>query len=210
MPRRNTKELIRIEALKLFSEKGFEAVGVREIAAAVGIKESALYRHYKNKRDIFDSLLVWMDGYYMEKMNEIHLPGAGLAESVDIAAKRYAESDMVTIREWTLNVFLFWLKDDEGARFRRMLTMEQFQNGDADNAYQQIFFDSVVGYTTQIFEEMRSQGAIRDYPARTMAIQFYAPIFLLLTMYDRQPEREAEAVEQLKEHVRVFTLAYFA
>ena len=41
-----TKERIRYEALNLFSEKGFDTVSVRDIASAVGIKESSLYNHY--------------------------------------------------------------------------------------------------------------------------------------------------------------------
>ncbi len=206
---RNTKELIRIEALRLFSEKGFEAVGVREIAGAVGIKESALYRHYKNKKDIFDSLLVWMDDYYMEKMSEIHLPGAGLSEAISEAVEEYAHSSGDMIQEWTVRIFLFWLKDEYGARFRRMLTIEQFQNGAAGNLYQQIFYDSVLDYTAQIFKGMRQQGLMKQYSERAMAIQFYAPLFLLLTIYDRQPEKEAEAIGQLQEHVRMFQNNYF-
>ncbi len=209
MAKRNTKELIRNEALTLFSEKGFETVGVREIAGAVGIKESALYRHYKNKRDIFDSILAWMNTYYMEKMSEIQLPGAGLQETVDVAVDVYAKSDSDRVREWTLHVFLFWLKDEYGAKFRRMLTIEQFQNGDARNVYREIFYDSVVDYTEQIFIGLRQQGILRQYPPRIMAIQFYAPMYLFFTMYDRQPEREAEVIAKIKEHINVFQDIFF-
>jgi AcrR family transcriptional regulator len=38
----NTKEKILREALDLFSVNGFEAVSMRDIASAVGIKESSL------------------------------------------------------------------------------------------------------------------------------------------------------------------------
>ena len=46
-----------MEALNLFSVKGYDPVSVRDIAYAVGIKESSLYNHFKNKQDIFDSIL---------------------------------------------------------------------------------------------------------------------------------------------------------
>ncbi len=52
-----TREKILKEALILFSERGFHAVSVRDIAKAVGIKESSLYNHFKNKQDIFDSIV---------------------------------------------------------------------------------------------------------------------------------------------------------
>lgn len=51
-----TKDNIIEQALRLFSAKGFEAVSVRDIARAVGIKESSLYYHFKNKQDIFDTI----------------------------------------------------------------------------------------------------------------------------------------------------------
>lgn len=45
-----TKDNIIEQALRLFSAKGFEAVSVRDIARAVGIKESSLYYHFKTSR----------------------------------------------------------------------------------------------------------------------------------------------------------------
>ena len=53
----NTKEKIIYEALNLFSTKGFDAISVRDIAKAVGIKASSLYNHFKNKQDIFDTII---------------------------------------------------------------------------------------------------------------------------------------------------------
>ena len=66
-----TKEKILKEALFLFSDRGFHAVSVRDIAKAVGIKESSLYNHFKNKQDIFDSIvdIQWENAkaYFREK-----------------------------------------------------------------------------------------------------------------------------------------------
>jgi len=53
----NTKEKIIYESLNLFSTKGFDAISVRDIANAVGIKASSLYNHFKNKQDIFDTII---------------------------------------------------------------------------------------------------------------------------------------------------------
>ena len=57
MKKTGTKDKILTEALKLFAQKGYESVSVIEIAEAVGIKAPSLYKHYKSKRDIFDSIL---------------------------------------------------------------------------------------------------------------------------------------------------------
>ena len=48
----DTKEKILITALRLFSSDGLEAVSVSDIAGELGITKGALYKHYKNKRDI--------------------------------------------------------------------------------------------------------------------------------------------------------------
>ena len=66
MTRRNTKETILYEALKLFSDKGYDGVSVRDIAGQVGIKQSSLYKHYTNKQDIFDSLVKTMQTRFMD------------------------------------------------------------------------------------------------------------------------------------------------
>ena len=49
----NTKEKILVAALRLFAVNGYEAVSVSQIAGELGITKGALYKHYKNKRDIF-------------------------------------------------------------------------------------------------------------------------------------------------------------
>ena len=44
----NTKEKILIAALHLFSQNGYEAVSVSQIAGELAMVKSALYKHYKN------------------------------------------------------------------------------------------------------------------------------------------------------------------
>lgn len=58
-PRTNRRELIIQEAERLFLEKGYKATSVRQIAEAVGCKESALYYHFRGgKRDLLDAVLI--------------------------------------------------------------------------------------------------------------------------------------------------------
>ena len=46
---KTTKERIIYESLRLFSEKGYDGVSMREIAAAVEIKAASLYAHFDGK-----------------------------------------------------------------------------------------------------------------------------------------------------------------
>ena len=52
-----TKERILEEALKLFSVSGFEGVTIRNIADAVEIRNSSLYKHFSSKQEIFDAIV---------------------------------------------------------------------------------------------------------------------------------------------------------
>ena len=44
-------------ALKLFTEQGYEATSLREIAEALGVTKAALYYHFRTKDDIVTSLI---------------------------------------------------------------------------------------------------------------------------------------------------------
>lgn len=55
--RQNRREEIINTAARLFSERGFVAVSVRDIADAVGCKQSALYYHFKDKRALLQAVL---------------------------------------------------------------------------------------------------------------------------------------------------------
>ena len=52
-----TKEKILKHALKLFATEGYKATTVRDIAGSIGIKQSALYNHFKNKDEILETLI---------------------------------------------------------------------------------------------------------------------------------------------------------
>ena len=54
---RDTKGRIVEAAFGLFAERGYHAVSVRDIAAAVGVKDASLYNHFPGKQAIFDAVL---------------------------------------------------------------------------------------------------------------------------------------------------------
>ena len=74
MEKTNTKQRILSEAVRLFDAMGYEAVTVETIAAAVGIKAPSLYKHYKSKEDIFDSVLKEMERRDAENAAESDVP----------------------------------------------------------------------------------------------------------------------------------------
>ncbi|MEM9426981.1 MAG: TetR/AcrR family transcriptional regulator [Pseudomonadota bacterium] len=54
----NTKDDLRNHARQLFAEHGYEGVSMRDIAAAVGIRQSAIYNHFPSKQHLLVDLMV--------------------------------------------------------------------------------------------------------------------------------------------------------
>ncbi len=52
-----TKRKIFEIAMKLFSEKGYEATSIEEITATVGVAKGTLYYHFSSKEEIFNFLV---------------------------------------------------------------------------------------------------------------------------------------------------------
>ncbi|RAH99750.1 TetR/AcrR family transcriptional regulator [Acuticoccus sediminis] len=53
-----TREVIRQAAERLFARKSYGAVSMRDIAGAVGIRQSAIYNHFPSKQAILADLMV--------------------------------------------------------------------------------------------------------------------------------------------------------
>lgn len=58
MKQENRKAEIIRTAAKLFKEKGYSAVTMRDIAKVMGIKAASLYNHIKSKQDILTTIII--------------------------------------------------------------------------------------------------------------------------------------------------------
>ncbi len=52
----SNREKIIQESIRLIASKGFDGVSIRQITAAVGIKESSFYNHFVSKQDLLDEI----------------------------------------------------------------------------------------------------------------------------------------------------------
>ena len=67
----NRRELILAAARELFYRRGFDHVGVGEIAAAVAIGPSALYRHFESKQQLLADVLEREHALLMEALGAL-------------------------------------------------------------------------------------------------------------------------------------------
>ena len=199
-----TKQKILNEALTLFSEKGYNAVYVGDIAAAVGIKAPSLYKHYKSKKDIFKAILTEMESNYNKQTAELNMNGNDAGEDASV----FAAVSEDTLVQMGIGLFQFFLHDDYASKFRKMLTIEQFHDNDLSHLYSKQYVDDPLSYQTSIFTLISASGVFKNVKPNIMALHFYAPIYMLLTVCDRQPEREKEALQLIEEHIRQFNFIY--
>ena len=200
----DTKHRILDEALTLFSEKGYANVFVADIAERVGIKAPSLYKHYKSKQAIFDAIIEEMNRRFLEEADALQVNGADAARDAEIY-KNISEEQLIALGN---NLFLYFLHDDYTRRFRKMLTIEQFHDNQLADVYMKQYVDDPLSYQGMLLGLMVSAGVLQAEDVEIMTLHFYAPIYMLLTICDREPEREAEALKTLEAHIRQFNKLY--
>ena len=79
----NTKERILEEALKLFAQSGYMGTSMNDIADKLGVTKAALYKHYKSKQEILDSIVEKMNQMDMERVKEYDMPEGSIEEVIN-------------------------------------------------------------------------------------------------------------------------------
>ena len=170
----NRKEEILIVALHLFARDGYEAVSVSQIAGELDMTKGALYRHYKSKRDIFDSIVKRMEQQDSEQARENEVP----EESIEKTPEEYQNVSLYDFVEYSKSMYEYWTEDDFASSFRKMLTIEQFRSEGMQKLYQQYLVSGPAGYVKDLFKNMK----IKD--PEENAVKFYANMFFYYNVYD--------------------------
>ena len=170
----NRKEEILIVALHLFARDGYEAVSVSQIAGELDMTKGALYRHYKSKRDIFDSIVKRMEQQDGEQASDYDMP----EDEKESMPKEYEDVSLDDFVEYSKSMFEYWTEDDFASSFRKMLTIEQFRSEEMQNLYQQYLVSGPAEYVKDLFKNMEIKNPEEN------AVKFYANMFFYYSMYD--------------------------
>lgn len=195
----DTKENILLTALRLFARDGYEAVSVSAIAGNLGMTKGALYKHYKNKRDIFDSIVERMYQIDYERAKKYEVP----EETFEKMPLSYRNTSMDKIKVFVEAQFNFWTEDEFACNFRKMLTLEQYRNPEMADLYQKCLVGGPVSYMEDLFREMIEQGIWNESNSKQLALEFYAPLYLLINMSDASSNRK-EIFNLLTAHIEGF------
>jgi AcrR family transcriptional regulator len=204
-----TRERIRYEALNMFSEKGFDSVSVRDIASAVGIKESSLYNHYKNKQDIFDSIVSEYasrgnDFFYNIQILDNDKRFAVDERTVDM----YKGMSPEQFEAISAQILEYYLCDEIVVKFRKMLTIEQYRSKELAKLYREFSFESSLQFQSQLFAVLMKEGLLIETDPYILAMEFFSPVFLIFYKFDNDEEGFAQAKELITQHVRHFNQMY--
>lgn len=197
-----TKRKILEEALTLFAEKGYGAVYVGDIAKAVGIKAPSLYKHYRSKQDIFDSCVEVFSERMEQVRNELRLPDTPRAEV------SYQTVTTEKLTDFATALFLFYLKDEVAAKFRKMLMIERYHNPELNRLFEELFINGAIDHEEKIFSDLIDAQIIKEKDPHILALRFYSPIFYLLQKYDMRPDEEENAKQELASIVQEFCRTY--
>ena len=203
-----TKERIVDEALTLFASKGFRGTTVKDIADAVGIKDASLYKHFKSKKEILNTIVEEAYVHMGNMSDSLGIPsGDG---SLEDAAEFFRGINRETIITLGKEVFKFYLTDDYMSRFWKLANLEQYNNRDFYELYRRLFTEEGIEYQKNLFAEMIRMGAFREGDPEVMAYNFYSPIFLLLHRYAGSEGELDEALEIIEKMVGDFYDRYQA
>ena len=200
MQQTDTRQRILDKALELFSAKGYDAVGVAEIAKAVGIKAPSLYNHFPSKQAIFDALVENTTAQYEKDTDAIDIHVQDVRQDVSTFSQITEDALAEKVRQ----LFVYSLHDDTIRQFRKMMTLEQFRAPELAAYYSQRYVDRMAAYHAALFRTLIAHGEMQNQDPDTLAMMYVSPVITLLGVCDREPQREAECLAKLDAHVRLF------
>ena len=192
---KDTKEKILEAALEQFSQKGYDGTNIRELTASLGLVKSSMYKHFKSKEDIWNTLLDEMIAYYNRRFGSPeNLPP--VPDSLD------------GLVEMTMRMVDFTVHDERVVMTRKLLSIEQYRDERARALATKHFLTGLTEMFTYIFDRMMNKGLLKNDAPQMLAFAYTAPISALIHLYDREPEKTAEAISQIKEFSRHFIQVY--
>ena len=167
MPKENKKELIIREALKLFSEKGFAAVSMRDLAESVGISVSTIYHYYESKQALVKDMI--------ELANEL------TAKARDSFFRILSGTEKVECEPFVRAGVMYvtaYLRHEQIDPLLRMLESERFHEPAAEEAWQKMMFVDPIAHEAKVFELLAARGEIRETDADRLAGEYHGIVML--------------------------------
>jgi AcrR family transcriptional regulator len=166
-----TKERIFDESLELFSKKGYEAVSVREIAREVGIRESSIYNHYKNKEAILDAII----DYFKIELATSGTPPEDNEALIDQGPEVFFEVGSKT--------YIDRINTPKMEKIWRLVSIETFHNEKIKRFFRKELLEEPIRGWEEIFNLMIEKKLIKPVNPRTLAYEYFSFVIYLFFEY---------------------------
>ncbi len=183
-------------ALELFSKKGYSATSVDEIGEMVGVTGPSMYKYFKGKAALLDALNEMTESSYRKRMSLGQENVPKICNGADF-------------KEFSLSQIGFTLNDERVVMLRKMYTIEQFRNESMSKAATVHQYDNIVGLYSFVFKTLMDQGLLEEQDPEFLALEYVAPVSLLIQLADREPDRKEEVIRMAERHVDFFISNYF-
>lgn len=168
MEEKNTREIILMEALNLFSNKGYAAVSMRDIATVVGIRVSSIYHHFSGKQALFEALIQKATDV-KEALQDVFLNALSKAGRVE-------EEAFVQTGIYFLTGYL---QNAQVEPLLKVLECERFHNEDADRVWKELVIFTPLEHEENVFRLLRERGEIVDATTdKELAAEYQAAIMM--------------------------------
>lgn len=187
-----TKEKILTVATMLFSQYGYKGTSVRKIASEVGIRESALYNHYKNKEEIFLEVA----------KNIFSSPFSFTADEV----KQLALRGKPFLQKYTMQYKMLTF-DKKNENMFRLLMIELMQNKSLREQFMSEFHNKNIQILSEGFFIMMQNSLIRSSDPMLIAYEFISTLFyirLQVTLLRFDAHSTNALATQFEKHVDFF------
>ncbi|WP_414470264.1 TetR/AcrR family transcriptional regulator [Methanobacterium sp. ACI-7] len=157
----STKEKIFDVAIDLFSQKGFDAVSVREIAREVGIRESSIYNHYKNKEAILDAII----DYFMLEMAMSNPPEEEMDKLMETPELFF---------EVGARAFIGRMSAPKTEKIWRIISIELYHNEKIREFFKKELLEVPINSWEEIFTRMMKKGVIKQVDPKVLAYEYFS------------------------------------
>jgi len=189
-----TKDKILKTSLKLFSSKGYKSTTVRDIAGSIGMKQSALYNHFKNKDEILETLISNLTSSSIvtlfddKEAQKLHKQGKSLLMSIAT----------------TFKLISF---DGQNEALFKLLMQEIYKNERIREIYNEHFYQENVKKLSGIFFAMMQEDMIKSSDPLLLANEFFSPLFfyqMQVSLLKLDKKSTSSVVSMFEKHVDYF------
>ena len=162
----------------------------------MGIKESSVYKHFKNKSEIRETISL----NFRKKVAKI-CPPVNRLEGIliTLSPKEFLERGLLNFMDHINNPIM--------RKIWRIIHIEQYRDSLAREIYLNDIFSTTINFLGKSFRIMQDKNQIPPLDRRTLAVEYQYPIFTMITEYillsfDNMDTSEVE--RKMSNHIEFF------